>query len=445
MSARSYLSIGDVLTLLRQEFQDITISKIRFLESQGLVNPERTPSGYRKFYEHDVERLRWVLRQQREHFLPLKVIKDRLDDGSDSADADRQGTPTAAPTPAAPSPEPDSTGTDPSRSGDPVLVGHRVRADAEARSGSASAHPAGDGSLSLVGEGSALPGIGAGAEFADEPSVPVRTGASSSPGPSSLKATRSAGSSRRGADRGPVLELLDDGTPTGSRTPPGDPSNGSEESSAGRRGAGTATSGPVASSSVPTGPGSPRAESTDPAPEASAAARPKDGGPDPADRPAASARTPKSRGKQGGRPPAGTPSRSGPPAPSGAGGTNLSAEELAAASGLDLEVVRELQEYGLLAPSAIAGVEYFDEEALAVATVAAGFTRFGIEPRHLRLYKNAAEREAGFVEQVVLPLVRQRNPEARARAHETAEELAQLGQQLRGSLLRTALGNLLNS
>ena len=82
MSARSYLSIGDVLTLLRQEFPDITISKIRFLESQGLVNPERTPSGYRKFYEHDVERLRWVLRQQREHFLPLKVIKDRLDDGT---------------------------------------------------------------------------------------------------------------------------------------------------------------------------------------------------------------------------------------------------------------------------------------------------------------------------------------------------------------------------
>ncbi len=74
------MSIGDVLTLLRQEFPDVTISKIRFLESQGLVNPERTPSGYRKFYEHDVERLRWVLRQQREHFLPLKVIKDRLDD-----------------------------------------------------------------------------------------------------------------------------------------------------------------------------------------------------------------------------------------------------------------------------------------------------------------------------------------------------------------------------
>ncbi|HUO49050.1 MAG TPA: MerR family transcriptional regulator, partial [Acidimicrobiales bacterium] len=91
MSSRSYLSIGDVLTLLRQEFPDVTISKIRFLESQGLVNPERTPSGYRKFYEHDVERLRWVLRQQREHFLPLKVIKGRLEHQGDvPADTDEE-------------------------------------------------------------------------------------------------------------------------------------------------------------------------------------------------------------------------------------------------------------------------------------------------------------------------------------------------------------------
>ena len=76
-------SIGDVLTLLQVEFTDISISKIRFLESQGLINPERTPSGYRRFYDTDVDRLRWILIQQRDHFLPLKVIKDRLD-GRDS-------------------------------------------------------------------------------------------------------------------------------------------------------------------------------------------------------------------------------------------------------------------------------------------------------------------------------------------------------------------------
>jgi DNA-binding transcriptional MerR regulator len=74
-----HLSIGDVLEHLRDEFPDITISKIRFLESQGLIDPERTPSGYRKFYDADVARLRWILYQQKEHFLPLKVIKQRLD------------------------------------------------------------------------------------------------------------------------------------------------------------------------------------------------------------------------------------------------------------------------------------------------------------------------------------------------------------------------------
>src|SRR6476620_3088308 len=81
MSAREaeHLSIGEVLAELSDEFPDITISKIRFLESQGLVNPERTPSGYRKFYDADIVRVRWILHQQKPHFLPLKVIKERLD------------------------------------------------------------------------------------------------------------------------------------------------------------------------------------------------------------------------------------------------------------------------------------------------------------------------------------------------------------------------------
>ena len=83
-----HLSIGEVLALLQEEFPDVTISKIRFLESQGLLDPERTPSGYRKFYESDIERLRWILQQQRENFLPLKVIKvrlqgDEVDEGGD--------------------------------------------------------------------------------------------------------------------------------------------------------------------------------------------------------------------------------------------------------------------------------------------------------------------------------------------------------------------------
>lgn len=74
-----HLSIGEVLEELRGDFPDVTISKIRFLESQGLIDPERTPSGYRKFSDGDLDRLRWILLQQRDHFLPLRVIKDRLD------------------------------------------------------------------------------------------------------------------------------------------------------------------------------------------------------------------------------------------------------------------------------------------------------------------------------------------------------------------------------
>lgn len=76
---RPYLSIGEVLGLLLEEFPEITISKIRFLESQGLIVPERTASGYRKFYDDDVERLRYILTEQKDKFLPLRVIKDRLD------------------------------------------------------------------------------------------------------------------------------------------------------------------------------------------------------------------------------------------------------------------------------------------------------------------------------------------------------------------------------
>ncbi len=73
------LSIGAVLNLLRDEFPEITISKIRFLEAEGLVEPQRTPSGYRKFSRADVERLGYVLRTQRDHYLPLKVIREHLD------------------------------------------------------------------------------------------------------------------------------------------------------------------------------------------------------------------------------------------------------------------------------------------------------------------------------------------------------------------------------
>jgi DNA-binding transcriptional MerR regulator len=72
-------SIGQVLATLKAEFPEVSISKIRFLEAEGLIAPERAPSGYRRYAETDLERLRYVLSVQREHYLPLKVIREHLD------------------------------------------------------------------------------------------------------------------------------------------------------------------------------------------------------------------------------------------------------------------------------------------------------------------------------------------------------------------------------
>ena len=77
--SRDYLSIGEVLEALKADFPDVSISKIRFLEAEGLIAPERTPSGYRKFFDADLERLRYILQLQRDQFLPLKVIRERID------------------------------------------------------------------------------------------------------------------------------------------------------------------------------------------------------------------------------------------------------------------------------------------------------------------------------------------------------------------------------
>ena len=78
MPDQGSLSIGEVINLLRDDFPDVSVSKIRFLESQGLIDPDRSPSGYRQFSPDDVARLRFILQQQRDHFLPLKVIKSKL-------------------------------------------------------------------------------------------------------------------------------------------------------------------------------------------------------------------------------------------------------------------------------------------------------------------------------------------------------------------------------
>jgi DNA-binding transcriptional MerR regulator len=229
--ARAYLSIGEVLSKLRGDFPDITISKIRFLESEGLIEPQRTPSGYRKFTNTDLERLRYVLLAQRDQYLPLRVIKENLD----ALDRGLQPAPVAGGAPA------------------PRLVSV-------------------DGELA----------------------------------PASF---------------GEVSDL------------------------------------------------------------------------------------------------------------------RLSRDELLKASGLSEEQLIELESHGLIAPRG----RHYDGDALAIARAVTEMAGFGIEPRHLRSFKSAADREIGLIEQVITPLTRQKNPEAKARAEEVQREIASLSVRLHAALVRGGL------
>jgi DNA-binding transcriptional MerR regulator len=238
------MSIGEVLGALRPEFPDVSISKIRFLESEGLIEPARTPSGYRKFSHGDVERLRYVLAAQRDHYLPLRVIKEHLNA------IDR--------------------GLDP-----PELPGGR-------------------------------------------PQVPR------------------------------ALVSAVDGT------------------------------GPDRSAFAPA-----KAE------------------------------------------------------------LRLSHVELAEAAGIELSMLEQIEGFGLVTTrSGSGGTAYFDTDALAVAQIVAAMSSYGLEPRHLRAFRTAADRESSLVEQVVAPLMRQRSPEARERAEEVAREMAALSVRLHTALVRAAMRSL---
>lgn len=134
------------------------------------------------------------------------------------------------------------------------------------------------------------------------------------------------------------------------------------------------------------------------------------------------------------------PVRPGAMAPLEQEAPNFTAEELAVAAGGPPNLVSELKQYGLIAPHAVvAGTPYFDEGALTVARAAASFAEHGIEVRHLKPWRNSAEREAGLFEQVVLPLLRQRNPQSRQRATDTLADLARLGGELRAALVDLAI------
>lgn len=248
-AAPAYLSIGEVLGQLRAQFPDVTISKIRFLESEGLVTPERTRAGYRQFSSDDVDRLRFVLECQRDRYLPLRVIREHL------AAVDR-------------------------------------------------------------GENSTL-GTGLGAADRSQPA----------------------------ADPDP--------TPAGTDTHrlPADPA--------------AETFGPDLSE------------------------------------------------------------------------VRLNRRELAAAAGLRAEQLTELERYGLVATRS--GGSHFDGDALVVARTVAAMSRYGLEPRHLRAFKTAADREVGLVEQVLSPYARARGDQARQHAATVARELAALSLRLHTALVRAGL------
>ena len=125
-----------------------------------------------------------------------------------------------------------------------------------------------------------------------------------------------------------------------------------------------------------------------------------------------------------------------------AGDDHLVLDELVRAAGVEVETVRDLERYGLISARVIGGTAYYGPDAAVIANLAGAFARHGVEARHLRAYKSAAEREAGMVQQVIMPLIKQRNPQARRAAGEAAEELSQLGGELRAALLRSALADL---
>jgi DNA-binding transcriptional MerR regulator len=322
MAERVYLSIGEVLSLLQADFPDVTISKIRFLESQGLLDPERTPSGYRKFYETDVERLRWILRQQRENFLPLKVIKGRLL-GRDDSEEDGGGG------------------------------GFHPEAAGEAPAGPVPPVPEPVAVLSVV----------------DEPVAPE---------PVALEPA-----AEEPVEVEPVRAEPEEVVPAKVAVVQGEPAQGQTR--------------------------------------------------------AAQAEPPAREGPRH-QPPRRRLSVTDLPLP--LSGASLTLEELASASGQSQDHIRDLERAGFIMGRSVADQVYYDEECLNVAELMGGFARFGIEPRHLRIYKNSAEREAGLFQQVIVPLLKQRNPEARQRAIDALEELSQLGERLRTTMLRQAIKGL---
>ena len=338
------LSIGEVLELIQQDFPDVTISKIRFLESQGLIQPGRTASGYRRFNSGDIERLRWILRQQRDHFLPLKVIRHMLDEGIDRLD--------------------DGVGAQ------PTLWSRFGESDA--------------------GDDLDDPDDLEDPDDLDEPEA-EQTGddpgaGGPGPGPHGTAATGTAAT--------------------------------------GTAATGTAATGTAAIQPPPVADPPPRRVLETPADVVAALQEdPRPARPRPAQ--PRQQRQPLWAGRPDGDQPTHT------------------ADEICSLSGLDADQLAELERFGLVRAAQRAGEAFYGDSALEVAVLAERAARHGISARHLRMYLVSAEREAGFIEQLAMPLLKQRNPAGRDAAIQLSADLAAIGADLHAALLRRELGPVL--
>jgi hypothetical protein len=123
----------------------------------------------------------------------------------------------------------------------------------------------------------------------------------------------------------------------------------------------------------------------------------------------------------------------------------MSVEELSAATGVDRNRIRELESFGILCSHGLNGEQYYDGDDFVVLSIAKDFFKYGIEPRHLTMYRHFAEREATFFESIVMPMLRQRNPDARKAATENLTDLTALSRKLKQALLRSNLRQYLQS
>lgn len=436
MADHQYLSIGEVLGLLLEDFPDVTISKIRFLESQGLIEPERTPSGYRKFYDNDVELLRAILHEQKANFLPLKVIRDRIESGAIDSDSTGGRTPPRGirnvetrPTSETRAAAGDSRGvdsTDLAATRDSVF--RRTDGGPEWADGQAlipgSGGPVPD-DLVAPQHGSGLPITAAVPVIPLAPTSQSTSHSTSSPRSSSESAPASATTTRPAAPPKLISEQMPD------TQPPVSAAVGPTQEHAPKPLAETSalpTAVSQAAERPPTGSARPPAAGTviaaliEPPPPPNRPARPE------ANDPAATSASSASSG-----------SSDSPVNTGSARDLPYNALELCAAASITMTQLAALQEYGIVTARGSGADVTYRPQSVEIARICGLLLAEGIDARHLRAWRQSAERESALFEQRIMPLMRQRNPQARHAALASLSELSALGSSLHNALVESLL------